>query len=85
MMIFWVSAPCTLVGRCQRFAERRCLHLKGRDHQDGVGERLTRAIEETQSWRHRISTICTILKRLQCTVLRNESVVISIVQYNFCC
>jgi hypothetical protein len=28
MMFFWVSAPCKLVGRCQRFGETYCLHLQ---------------------------------------------------------
>jgi hypothetical protein len=29
MMMFWVLAPCRLVGRCQRFGETYCLHLQG--------------------------------------------------------
>jgi hypothetical protein len=29
MMIFWVLAPCRLVGRCQRFGGTYCLHLQG--------------------------------------------------------
>jgi hypothetical protein len=28
MMIFWVLAPCTLIGRCQRFGETYGLHLQ---------------------------------------------------------
>jgi hypothetical protein len=28
MMLFWVLAPCRLVGRCQRFGETYCFHLQ---------------------------------------------------------
>jgi hypothetical protein len=29
MMMFWVLAPCRLVGRSQRFGETYCLHPQG--------------------------------------------------------
>jgi hypothetical protein len=28
MLSFWVLTPCRLVGRCQRFGDKHCLHLQ---------------------------------------------------------
>jgi hypothetical protein len=30
MLIFWVFAPCRLVGRCQCLGGTHCLHLQGK-------------------------------------------------------
>jgi hypothetical protein len=29
MMLFWVLAPCRIVGRCESFGETYCLHFQG--------------------------------------------------------
>jgi hypothetical protein len=36
MMIFWVLAPCRLVGRYQRFGDTYCLHLQGAKKQKNI-------------------------------------------------